>query len=822
MSKKTISHFFESIRKAKTEEEVKHAYAKYFDITYNTADRMDLYTSGVLFEFKYDRSLKNIRARSHVLAQSLYYVRQLKYGVDTEKTIPPFLCLADVNEAVITETIKWQTFYDDRAGKYDWDLTPSCPDPKLVDDIEATPFARDLHVYNITTETEFAHFADLLVKHLENQLPLDIQDKKVITEDNFESVFEYWNKIFGDSVRNGFKTSRYFVSDIQKDNTYYLPDQSRAIFRIGQTGELKEKKILRKDYEHFWSLYYKVNDMDLIRAILAKIDRLTDENMRRFHGEFFTPLRFAQKSLDYIEKTVGERWWKTGEYRLWDMAAGTGNLEYHLPQEALKYCYLSTLYKEDTEHLDRLFSDATVFQYDYLNDDIENIFADKTGLAFDFPWKLPQKIRDDLANPAIKWIILINPPFATAQKAGTNHGGSKEGVADTRLRKQMHTAGLGEVSRELFSQFLYRIKYEFADKDTHLALFSKIKYINSNNDQNFRDDIFDFAFKNGFVFSVKNFSGTKGDFPVGMLIWKVNANKKIEEQNIEVDIFNEKVEKIGTKSVSSSHRSGFLSKWITRPSATIKFPPFGSAILVKCDNMDRRDRVAEGFLASLMCCGNDFQHQNMTAFFSGPYVSAGSLSVTPANFEQAMVVHAARRIPKATWLNDRDQFMKPQCELSDEFITDCAVWGLFSNSNQTAALRNVQYEGETYQVHNHLFPFRVAEVKMWDITDRDISLMLVKEEDRFAAQWLAKRVLSPEAQAVLDAGRKVYQLYFTSINQLRTPQFKIETYDAGLWQLKQALTDASLGSKELNALKTVHDQLKAKLFPRIIDYGIIE
>lgn len=822
MSKKTSTQFFESLRKSKTEEEVKNAYAKYFDIPYDTSDQLDLYTPGVLFEFKHEKNLKNLRARSQVVAQTLYYIRRFKFGADIEKQIPPILCLADIDEAIITKTVLWKQFYDDACDKYDWDLAPSIPDGKLVDDIAASELIRSIHVYNTGELNEFTVFAEELGKCLENQMSLDLRDKKVITEYNFEKVFEYWNKIFGESVRNGFKSSRYFVSDIQEGGSRCFWDESKVVFRIAQTGEWKEKKILAKDYEHFWGLYDKVTDMDLIRAILAKIDRLTDETMRRFHGEFFTPLRFAQKSLDYIEKVVGKCWWETGEYRLWDMAAGTGNLEYHLPQEALKYCYLSTLYKEDTEHLDRLFSDATVFQYDYLNDDIENIFADKSGLAFDFPWKLPQKIRDDLANPAIKWIILINPPFATAQKAGTNHGDSKQGVADTRLRKQMHTAGLGEVSRELFSQFLYRIKYEFADKDTHLALFSKIKYINSNNDQKFRDAIFDFAFKNGFVFSVKNFAGTKGDFPVGMLIWKINANKKIEEQNIEVDIFNEKVEKIGTKSVSSSHRNGFLSKWIKRPAATIKFPPFGSAILVKGDNMDRRDRIADGFLASLMCKGNDFQNQNFTALLSGPYVSAGSLSVTPANFEQAMVVHAARRIPKATWLNDRDQFMKPQSVLADEFITDCAVWSLFSNSNQTAALRNVLYEGVIYQVHNHLFPFRVAEVKMWDITDRDISLVLAKESERFAAQWLKKRTLSAEAQAVMDAGRKVYQLYFANLNQLRTPQFKIETYDAGLWQIKQALADACLGSKELKELKTVHDQLKAKLLPLIKEYGIIE
>jgi len=821
MSKKTSAQFFDSLRKAKTEEEVKNAYAKYFDIPYDTSDQLDLYTPGVLFEFKYEKNLKNLRARSQVIAQTLYYIRRFKFGADIEKQIPPIICLADIDEAIITKTILWKQFYDDVSEQYDWDLAPSIPDGKLVDDIAASDLIRSLHVYDTSALSEFAIFAEELGNCLANQLSLELRDKKIITENNFEKVFEYWNKIFGDSVRNGFKSSRYFVSDIQQGNSYIFPDESKVVFRIGQTGDLKEKKILAKDYTHFWGLYDKVTNMELIRAILAKIDRLTDETMRRFHGEFFTPLHFAKKALDYIEKAIGKRWWETGEYRLWDMAAGTGNLEYHLPQEALKYCYLSTLYVEDKEHLDRLFSDATVFQYDYLNDDIDNIFAQKTEMQFDFPWKLPKKIRDDLANPTIKWIILINPPFATAQKAD---GGSKEGVADTRLRKQMHSAGLGEVSRELFSQFLYRIKYEFMNRKSHLVLFAPPKYITATNDQKMRDKIFQFTFEHGFVFSSANFEGTKKNnaFPVGCLVWDLFKNCPLSDQVIDLDVFNERVEKVGIKQMRSAHRSEFLSKWINRPPATIKFPPFGSAITIKHENRDRRDRISKDFLASLMCKGNDFQNQQFVSFMSGPYVSAGALSVTPENFEQAMLVYAARRIPQVTWLNDCDQFFQPTKEPSTEFITDCAVWNLFSDKNVTSALRNVEYEGNTYQVNNHFFPFRVVEVKIWEIKDKNIELLLAKEDDRFAARWLEKRTLSAEAQAVMDAGRKFYQLYFASLNQLRTPQFKIETYDAGLWQIKQALADVSLGSKELKALKNVHDQLKVKLLPLIKEYGFIE
>jgi hypothetical protein len=550
---------------------------------------------------------------------------------------------------------------------------------------------------------------------------------------------------------------------------------------------------------------------------------------QRRDGMFFTPLPFAKKALEYIERTLGKNWWKSGEYRLWDMAAGTGNLEYYLPQDALKYCYLSTYYKEDVEHLQRLFSDCEVFQYDYLNDDVENLFiakrslAVKNGDAYDLTWKLPRKLRTDLKNPKIKWIILINPPFATAS-AGVTQGSNKENVAVTKVRQRMNIDDLGEVSRELFSQFIYRIKYEFEHKTAYLGLFAKVKYINSNNDEKLRKKVFQFLFENGFIFSSVNFHGTSrsNQFPVSFALWKLSEQKQLEHQKLKLDIFDERVEKIGIKRIVTKNKKKHLNQWIIRPPATIKFPPFSSAITIGCDNVDRRDRIAEGFLASLMSVANDMQHQNLTCFLSGPYVSAGALSVTPENFEQAMVVHAARRLPKATWLNDRDQFMQPNQELPQEFVMDCAVWNLFCNSNQTAALHNVKYERKTYQVHNHFFPLKTDEVKKWNVMDNDIKATLFSAEDTFVAKLLSKQKLSSEARNVWNQGKKVYRFYFANLNNLRTPKFKIETYDAGWWQIRNALQDAGLGEKELTKLKESHNELREKLLPQLKEYGIIE
>lgn len=819
MYKLTKGTFIKELQKAKTEEEVKFAYVKEFKIKFSAAYKQDLYTSQILFEFKYDKNFENVKARSEIIAQALYYIHRLKYGA-TEQAIPPIICIADKNEAAFTETELWKDIYTDEEQKFDWDLAPSQPDKNLIAAVYATLEIRKIHIYKLEIEQEYNDLVERLNNYLNPQIKLAFGDKKLITEDNFENVYEYWEQNFGEAVRNGYKPSKYFISDIQDGRTVHIPEESKVLFKITES-EYKEKKILPKDYNYFWSLYEKVKNAYIIRGIISKADRLTDEGLRRFNGEFFTPLEFAKKGLEYIEKTIGKEWWKKG-YKLWDMAAGTGNLQYHLPYEAWEHCHLSSLQPEDIEHLKKLFPEANVFQYDYLNDDVENVFT-SNELPFHTHWKLPQQLRTDLSNPNIKWIILMNPPFATSQTAGTS-GKSKKDVSNTKLRAVMHYDNLGEVSRELFCQFLFRIKKEFENKTAHLALFSTLKYVNSNNDQKFRDEVFKFKFESGFMFSSANFSGTKKNnaFPVGFLIWNLKEHKHIEKQKIVLDVFNSSYEKIEKKKIATENRETFLSKWIDRANATINFPAFKSAIIVDTGtNKDVRDRISEGFLGSLMCKGNDIQNQNFTALLSGPYVSAGALSITKENFEQAMIIHAVRRLPKATWINDRDQFMQPKVELSKEFISDCTVWNLFSNSNQTVAMKDVLYKKTSYQIHNHFFPFLLKDIGKWKIADSDIALTITNSTDRFAATWLAKQHLSIETKALLSLAKELYQFYFANLNQLRSNKFKIQTWDAGWWQIRNVLADENLADDLLKQIKEAHQTLKDKILPQVYEYEFL-
>lgn len=814
---KTFASFNKALLNAKTEEEVKHAYAEHFGLRYDTEFRHDLYSPEVFYEFKFSRSLQKRDTRAAVLAQVMYYIRRLRLG-HADKVVPPVICVADGRQAFFTGTRKWRKFYSNDT-KYDWELAPSTPDEKLVADLASFVETNSIKVFDVLAEDEYEMFSERLTQHRTKQLEFDFRVKKLITEDNFEEVFDYWHKCFGEAVRNGTKSSRYFLCDIQESRSVYDRKENKVVFLIGPE-EKKAKKILPQEYEWFWSNYEKVNDSTAIRNILAKVDRLTDEPIRRFTGEFFTPVPFARKAIAYLEKVIGPKWWKKN-YRLWDMAAGTGNLEWFLPSDSYPNIYLSTLHPEDTQHCKRLFPGATVFQYDYLNDDIDSVFGQRSLFAQQL--KMPDNLKADLANPELKWIIFINPPFATSQKAGYS-GNSKEGVSTTRIRPLMHEAGLGEVSRELFAQFLFRIRREFDGKQSLLGLFSTLKYVNANNDQKFRDKVFQFSFKDGFVFSSATFSGTRqaNPFPVGFLVWDLSTRKRLESQKIDVAVLDDDTSKIGRKLIVAEHRSRFLSKWIDRASATEIFPPLGSAISVKADNTDVRDRIAKGFLASLMCNGNDVQHHNNVALLSGPYVSAGALSIVPENFDKAMIVHAVRKNVRKSWINDRDQFLQPNAKPSVGFVRRCVVWSLFADSNQTASLRNVAYKGKTFQIVNQFFPFKVAMVKKWEISDSEIARSLTRDTaDRFVAEWLAVQKLDADGKNLLELGLEIYMAFFKLFRDLPTTKYKVEHWDAGWWQVKRCLAEAGLESERLEHIEEIKGQIGAKICEEAADLGIL-
>jgi hypothetical protein len=207
---------------------------------------------------------------------------------------------------------------------------------------------------------------------------------------------------------------------------------------------------------------------------------------------------------------------------------------------------------------------------------------------------------------------------------------------------------------------------------------------------------------------------------------------------------------------------------------------------------------------------------------SSPNASAGAFTVLPENFEKALTLHAVKKIPKQTWLNDRNQFLIPHTEPTSEFVTDCVVWSLFTSSNETTALSNVSYLGKSFQIRNNFYPFTLNEIKNWDIKDADMRLQIHNDVDRFVAQWLMKTEISNEARQVIEIAKVIYKLFYTSLNQMATHKWKIDTWDVGWYQIRRCLTAHNLAAQEILDLNQANHRLANKILGSIEEYGFLD
>ncbi|MBR0060222.1 MAG: hypothetical protein IJP68_01970, partial [Selenomonadaceae bacterium] len=219
---------------AATEEELKNFFAKFFKLKLSTKNYIDLYTPQILFEFKYDAPLKNVQTLAAVVAQTLYYVRRLKFGSEL-RTPSRNICVVSKNFAAFFPTDNFSAFI--RNKTFDWDLAPSSPCKKLVAALANADVLKSAHVFDFNDAEDENNFVELINRSLTAQLSL-FAERKEINENNFYPIFQHWQKIFGAAVDNGRKASEYFITDIEDGKSQIIGRS--VIFRMS-SGELVEK-----------------------------------------------------------------------------------------------------------------------------------------------------------------------------------------------------------------------------------------------------------------------------------------------------------------------------------------------------------------------------------------------------------------------------------------------------------------------------------------------------------------------------------------------------------------------------------------------------
>ena len=231
----------------------------------------------------------------------------------------------------------------------------------------------------------------------------------------------------------------------------------------------------------------------------------------------------------------------------------------------------------------------------------------------------------------------------------------------------------------------------------------------------------------------------------------------------------------------------------------------------------RRTKWSDGAIGHMLSDSNDLQRASNTALLSSVHDIGhnGGFYVTKENLWQAAVLFAIRRLIKPTWLNDRDQFLIPAQPLTDEFKNDCLIWMLFNGSNLTASANNLEWNKKKWSIVNHFIPFTEAEVNATDRIESD-----------FMVQYLADKTLSPEATAVLDAGRVLWQAYFahTAPRKVRD-QFKLNRADVGWYQIRNALAARNQSSDaapvSFAPLEEAYETLTDKLRPQVFSLGFL-
>jgi hypothetical protein len=678
-----------------------------------------------------------------------------------------------------------------------WNTTPS---NYLSDDFikarkkVAILIAKNIVVFNFDEDVaEIKKF----IKH--NFISGKVTTKSPITKNNFPHIYNRWIKEVKPTVnlsadrwqrykKEGILDCDFFRADMMSKNGSTITDRLKIVLEKDKyklqkdiEGELFKTDIGFTDggvtYNRFWNKYERPPAEEYQQYIIDRRDLLVPQNIREIKGSFFTPAIWVEKSQEYIEKNLGANW--QDEYTIWDCAAGTGNL---LAGLANKYnIWASTIDQPDVDTMHAMIDEGLnllhdhVFQFDFLND------------SFD---KLPKELWEIIENEEKrkKLIVYINPPYAEATSAATVTG-TRRNKAHVSTKHSAHAEykeALGKAGNEIFSLFLIRVAVKL--RGSILAVFSKLKYINSLNFAKFRDN-FSVKFSNGFMCCADTFDNVTGKFPIGFLIWQLSHNGYDFQfpKTVKLDVLDNDGKRIAKKRFYNGGKS--INKWIKE--------------------FDDIAREPIGFMSNP---APDFLSTNQ------PYITViqgtrhfNYFVFKEKNLIEGCIYFAARLCIEATWINDRDQFLYPSNDgykKDKVFQYDCLMFTLFHGQNRISCADGI----------NHWIPFSEQEVNARG-----------KFKSNFMYNFIKDAKFSKEAKKVLNSGLELWKYYHTKTKGNNTVSVNASFYDIREYFQGRAsngkMNNKSTDETYNKIIKTVRNNVKLlaqKIEPKIYEYGFLK
>lgn len=803
------SRFYELIKNAKIEKDVEHVYTQGISLYFPGVDIEHTFACDALvdtrnkqgkllkliIEYKFDEDFQSKAMRAKVIAQVLFYMKRFEQN---GLILPNVAMVGDVNECFVFHTNDIISYLDE---DIDWSTAPSqahVNNPELVmriaNDENINPF-----VFVIDEKFSFKDVADKIY-----DLSANIQRYVHVTEHNIATIFEYFtNRVIVNKKKiSANDIVAVFMGVITKNENYYKHPMKKNVL----VTPLGDVKINGEGYDAFFS-YFNRNYTPQEKMRFTEIsDRLIEDTNRRNKGEFYTPTLFVDHAHDMIAKAFGEDWKE--KYVVWDNSCGSKNLtrDYHFNE-----LYCSTLEQAELDISSHYNKEATSFQFDFLNDSLDKL---PNGLLEAFEQNKPI-------------IIFMNPPYATA---GIQSADSKKGVAKTMVNEQMLNDKVGASAQNLYAQFIYRImmiKRKYNLTNIHIAMFTPTLYLSGSSWKGFRKEFFnDFTYRDGCTFRASHFADVADNWGIAFSIWLNGKTFVTDYFNHElVDTDGEGgIAKVGEKVIYNLDVNESASQWCKVVNkGTIEVPNMSNALNIK----ENSYLIAEGYIGYMYNKSNNVDKNTQeVALFSTMFSDAHGIHVLPDNFTRCTSLFAARRLVEKTWINSKDEYMKPNTDHENwqEFENDSIVYSLFNTSSNQSSLRQVEYKGKKWDIKNEFFWMSREEIMALanecgnDECYRDANV----SSDRYVYTLLQGIELSEEAQAVLDKAcdivRKTfkYRAMFDEDNE----NYQICNFDCGWYQIKALAKEYA--REDLEEFKVLYKKLADKMLPMVYEVGFLK
>lgn len=604
-----------------------------------------------------------------------------------------------------------------------------------------------------------------------------------------------------------------------------------------------------KEWNTFsWIYNLKQYTEDEQKKVTAITDQLISEDDRRRKGDYYTPAIWAEEAHKLLDRNLEPDWRDT--YMVWDCAWGTGNLTRDCTRINGNYIsdlYCSTLHTTDLEIAERYNRKATKFQYDFLNDDVEEMEQIKllmeqsarlistspamaqalmnqannllynTKLYKNAPTLINGLLGCDLEKyiktgervsyPKKKLLFLINPPYKTSKNNVIgNENTSSTGVAKNKVNDIAVEDGMGLACRQLYALFMYRImslKVLFS-ADVKIGAFTQSDFLSTVAYDKFRDKLYNMAeFKEGFMLRGDNFQGVSKDIGISFTLFDINSNKTKETTLSILEVQHGEIVEICKHNVHAAEK--LFNKTI-RANIPTKFNdkkqmvPMKSALNIREDAEIKT--VPTNCIGGFQCNGNAINYNDQyVAMYSSPFHGAANMNVLETTALDVMVLFTARRTISGshkTWYNWKDEYENPNKDHPKykQFEADAIAYSLFESKSQQSSLRNIEFNGEQWNVENQFFWMSVKDIgqlaagKLNPEDTNDYIRDDLEEfgTERFVYKKLKEVTLSPDAREVLNRASDIVRKSFKyRMSFSKTPEgskYQINTWDAGWYQIK--------------------------------------